>query len=511
MNRFRPDRTRQRLRPPDGNGPMLANSLGRRALVGLVVVASLVLLISVLHSGATSLLFPSLLSLIGIASMLYYTRPGRRYYLPIIWTMFYAVGYLLALADVLLNPDTAGVLGSATFYLLDFSFRGFLPLFDSIAAGMSGLFLAVLCCERIIPRRPPRHRQAGRFAAFTDRAVPRGFWIWFTGSAAVIMLMARLGIGRTGLVHSTSLPFKLAGILVYIKNMVIPFVGFFLVVPTLTSGSRRRIYVALAMLTVIGLLGSVAFLSRGFLVFMSLPPLLFLLFQSARRSSARSALGGSAAMFLLVITVMVPLVDAIRISKYLGANVSIYGVEQAMSQSSPAGALSRTMSLAVQRVIGFKELVAVHGAGLRGPDAPWRVFRGDSDYIDQLQYDLWGFYQDPTGETAFGYGYGLWGWLYLGGSNWTVLLGTWLATVLIILFEDLFIRRGLRPLALFIAVQFGIWIWGGIDFFLLSRLVVTAVACYGLVRLWPRRRRLPPTTPEDRSDGGQGQPSTSVI
>lgn len=307
--------------------------------------------------------------------------------------------------------------------------------------------------------------------------------------------MGRLGIGRTGLSHSTVLPFKLAGILVYLKNMVIPFIGFFLVIPTLISGTARRIYLSLALMTIIGLIGSVTFLSRGFLVFVTLPPLMFLLFLPSQRPSGRRVLIGSLVGFVAVLMLMVPLVDAMRVSKYVGADATITEIDQAMSQSSPVGALSRTTSLAVRRIIGFKELVAIHSAGPLDPAAPWRVFRGDSDYTDQLQYDLWGFYQDPSGDTAFGFGFGLWGWLYLGGSNWIVFLGTWLATVLIIFFEELFIRFGVRPLAIFIAVQFGIWIWGGIDYFLLSRLIITAIACYWLVKLWPIGGGLKPVEP----------------
>ena len=435
------------------------------------------------------------LAAIGICSMLYYTRPGRRYYVPIVWTLFYAVGYLLAMADVLLNPETAGVAGSVTYYLIDFTFRGLLPIFSPIWWGMAGLFLAVFCCERIIPRRPeetPRHR---RFASASRSSPPQALWIWFTCSAAVVLFMGRLGIGRTGLSHSTVLPFKLAGILVYLKNMVIPFIGFFLVIPTLISGTARRIYLSLALMTIIGLIGSVTFLSRGFLVFVTLPPLMFLLFLPSQRPSGRRVLIGSLVGFVAVLMLMVPLVDAMRVSKYVGADATITEIDQAMSQSSPVGALSRTTSLAVRRIIGFKELVAIHSAGPLDPAAPWRVFRGDSDYTDQLQYDLWGFYQDPSGDTAFGFGFGLWGWLYLGGSNWIVFLGTWLATVLIIFFEELFIRFGVRPLAIFIAVQFGIWIWGGIDYFLLSRLIITAIACYWLVKLWPIGGGLKPVEP----------------
>jgi hypothetical protein len=71
--------------------------------------------------------------------------------------------------------------------------------------------------------------------------------------------------------------------------------------------------------------------------------------------------------------------------------------------------------------------------------------------------------------------------LFLSGSYWVVLGGTMGAAMMIMGVEELFIRKGLQAVAFLMAIIVGTWVWGSIDWFLLSRLLVVVAACYWLV------------------------------
>lgn len=180
--------------------------------------------------------------------------------------------------------------------------------------------------------------------------------------------------------------------------------------------------------------------------------------------------------------VLIPSIDLLRGALYTGQSVSTISTLDLSEGMSLLGSLGKIIDLVTGRIIGFRELVFVANLHEHDVWAPWRVFAGDDSFTSMLSRSLFDFEQDASGETAFGYGLGLWGMLYLSGSFLLVFIGSAMATSVVLAFEEIFLIRGYEQLPIYMAVNVGLWVWGGIDWFLLSRLIVTALFCYGLVR-----------------------------
>jgi hypothetical protein len=282
--------------------------------------------------------------------------------------------------------------------------------------------------------------------------------------------------------HETILPFKLAGIFVYIKNIIIPLSGYLIVIGFIEYKSINSTLAAFVFLAVIGIIGSIVFLSRSFFVLTIIGPILYMLLISRDRSRSAALLMISILVMVGILVFIVPVIQFLRNAKYSGNDapiiLSLFG-----GFTGFGDALSQLLHLVVGRIVGIRELMGVHEVLPYDIIAPLRVFWGDSDYTQWLTYVVHGFIQDPTGDTAFGYAFGLWGMLYLSGSNVVVFVGTFLFASIIMIFEELFASVGGCLLSLYFSIQLGLWIWGGIDFFLLSRILITALACYFLLKI----------------------------
>jgi hypothetical protein len=470
---------------------MIINSVARRSLFVFGWLSCAIVTLSVVMYSEISIVFPVLMSAICMFSIDYFTRQRRNYYLPVIWTIYFILGYVLCLSFVLINSDAEGVFLFKSNRMAEFSNENFLPVFYSILSGMAGIFLAVVFCERFFKNNSTSITEN---RGLDTKARPRRgkvlIWTWCIASLGIIIIMGILGIGRTGLPHATVLPFKMTGILVYIKQMVIPFFGFLIFLRTTKEGNIRDMLVLLSLMVVVGAIGSVVFISRSFIIFLIIGPLLYIYFSVNRIDKRMKLIFVCVAITAAILLVTIPIIQEIRNIKYGGYDVSASKLLFSGDLLKFDEAVSQIISLFLGRIIGIPELVGVHALMENDMYAPMKVFFGNHEYTHWLQFEMYGFRQDPSGDTAFGYAFGLWGMMYLSGSNLVVLVGTSVFAIFIIFFEELFSRYGRKPLALFIALQFGTWIWGGIDLFLISRLVITAFACIAMLKMASVRRCL---------------------
>lgn len=270
---------------------MVVYPAARRFLLWFTIVASFILTVSVITLSEISVVYPLLMGGIAFWSIHHYTRRARRYVLPTLWSLFFIFGYILSCASVLIDPEKAGIGPRKDLSLFLFSDSSFFPIFWVMVSGMAGMTLAVSLFEKIYGRRrtkllaanpmtasPPQHSNqvTNNNRTFSTAHLSRFSWLWMISSLCIIGVMWALGIGRTGLPHATALPFMMTGGLVYMKNMVIPFLGFVVFVAAVTKQDNRRIRTTFLMLLIVGGVGSVAFVSRGFFVFMILPALIYL-------------------------------------------------------------------------------------------------------------------------------------------------------------------------------------------------------------------------------------------
>lgn len=461
---------------------MIINSAAQRYLTQFAGLASLVLIIAVWLRSDISIVYPTLMGAIGVCSVYYYAMPHRRYVLPILWALFFVLGYILAFASVLIDPDSAGIgpLKDTSFFT--FSDSSFFTVFLVMLSGMTGIATAVKLFEKVYGR----HSRLALGGVVVDegfrRRVKRISRAWLLISLVVIALMWALGIGRSGLSHATTLPFMLTGILVYVKNMIIPFFGYLVFIAAVRTHSYGQIRIVLFMLLVVGFVGSVAFVSRSFFIFVIIPAVLQIGFYESDRTLSRRFLRESGLLIFGMILILLPGIELIREVVYTGGTMSSLKAADITEGSSFLGALGSIISLSTSRIVGFRELVVI--TNYTGFDllAPWQVFAGDETFNQMLSFALFRFEQEASGDNAFGYALGLWGMFYLSGSYFIVYLGSALAAGIVLAFEELFLQRGYVQFQSFMGLTIGLWIWGGIDWFLLSRLLVSASFCYVIVR-----------------------------
>jgi hypothetical protein len=458
------------------------NPSARRYLILVSVLASLALTGCTIFLSDIPLIYPLLMAVTCTGSVYYHSKPRRRYSLPILWSIFFIFGYILAFAVVLLDPEQAGIGARRDLPSSAFSDSILSQIYWVMLAGTAGTAFAAKAFELVFGFRRGLALASISVQANFHKLLSVTAVCVFLFSVAIVILMWVLGIGRTGLPPATTLPFMLTGILVYIKNMLIPFLGFLVFVAAERTRDMGRIRIAFLMLMVIGCLGSIAFISRSFLVFMVFPALFYVIFYGRSRILSRQIFFEMALVILGAVLVIIPAIDFLREALYSGREVS-FSSQLALSQGiSFREAFANVGSLLTARIVGFRELVFITDYQHFDVWAPWRVFSGDDTYTGTLMYALYDFEQDASGETAFGYALGLWGMFYLSGSFFIVFFGSFFAASVVLALEEVFLRSRFTPASLFMAFIVGLWVWGGIDWFLLSRLLVTALFCYCLVR-----------------------------
>ena len=458
------------------------NPIVRVYIILFAVFSALLSIGCILFLSQISVMYPILTGVICVAAIYYFTKPNRRYSLPMLWSVFFIFGYVLSFVSVLLDPEAAGVGARNDPTLFVFSNSSYFSVFLVMLAGMMGIACAAVTFEKIF------HCNRGLSVA-KNQINPNShhplrmtslFWL-LASSLAVIGVMWVLGIGRTGLPPATTLPFKLTGILVYIKNMVIPFLGFVVFASSERTGSYRRIRQVFWILLIIGAAGSVAFVSRGFFISMVLPALAYMICYVKNRRISSRFFRESGLLVIGLLLVLIPVIELFRAALYSGISLTAISGKEISETMSVPGAFRKVLSLMTTRIVGFRELVFIIDYGDFDFFGPWRVFSNDDAYIELLSFNLYGFQQDASGDTAFGYALGLWGMLYLSGSYSFVFLGSAVSAAIVLAFEELFLRRGYEQVSLFMAINIGIWVWGGIDWFLLSRLLISSLFCYFLL------------------------------
>jgi hypothetical protein len=399
-----------------------------------------------------------------------------------LWSLFFIFGYVLSFVSVLADPETAAIGSRRDPNLFEFSDGSFSQIFWVMLAGMAGMAFAAKSFEKFYGRRRGLALPVNKVTDIFHRHLRLTLVFVLLSSIAIIGLMFVLGIGRTGLPPATALPFMLTGILVYTKNMIIPFLGFVVFVAAERTRDYNRIRTAFWMLLVIGAVGSVAFVSRGFFIFMVLPALIYMVCYGQDRKLSSRFFRASGLQVMGLLLVLIPAIELLRIVLFSGLLLSSLAQVDVSAEISILDAFAKIAGLATARIIGFRELVFITDYQQFDIWAPWRIFAGDEEYSEMLSFNLYGFQQDASGDTAFGYALGLWGMFYLTGSYIIVFLGSFVATSVVLAFEELFLKHSFPQLSLFMATNIGLWVWGGIDWFLLSRLLITALFCYFLVR-----------------------------
>ena len=502
---------------------MIICATARSVLLSFGWLSAAILTICMVTLSQVSFTLSLVFCAIGPLSLHYCTQAGRKFYAPIILTLLYFASYLIPLGILLVNGDDPGGSVMAANSWRELTNVDFTPLCFTVFSGMAGIWVAVFLLERITDQRnksllrastrdrPVRGPGLEEAAGSTDTCRPRArshqlgrlfkqssivsggnaskqieisLWrailFWVGATIPILVLMNILGLGRTG-ITSRELPFKLAGILFYTKSIVIPFVAYWIIVAAVGSKNVRSIYLVLAICVVIGFIGGLIFLSRGFAITMLFVPALYLFLQLADETWVRRLLGIFVPVVIITLALGVSLIESMRDIVYSGGTTSITANIQGEELPGLKEGLSKLFVLASIRMTGLRELELVRKSGLEDTYGPVRVFLGDEEYCSFVMRHIFGFV-NPGGDLAFGVAFGLWGWLFLGGMNIIVFAGTCLLAGLIIGVEEIWSRFDSKPLALFFAYYFALWIWEGSCASEATRHLLAALGCFLLVK-----------------------------
>lgn len=453
-------------------------------LFGLIISAYVMVVFAL--DDSLNFLWGVMLASIGFFSLFIYTKRRRRYYTPLIITIFYFMGYLLSSSNILLNKVNISRTGFGAIGSFMFTDSNFLTLFLVIFAGMSGIMTVTLIAEKIF-----RH---GRFI-FTSKEMGSYFlpkkqlcmWIclWFCFSVVVLIVMWHLEIGCLGLKPKTRLPFRLVGLFIYLRSIFIPFCGLLFLDICLRSGWKRLGSMVLVLLIIIGIIGSLSAASRGVVVFTVFPAILFLLFTSRGNNLSQKLFVRFFAISFICTLVVIFIVGFERNIAYGTISWNLSDAKNLLTNLNLhefdfLEAVVSFMALATDRIGGIRDLMAVASSNVSGIEIPVKLFMGTlgRNLSSSICYSVKGFNPITSGGLAFGITYGMWGQLFLSKSYLAVYLGTVLLVGIIICLEEVFLRKGLHSVALLVSILLGIQFWGTASMFILSRFVVMLLICY---------------------------------
>jgi hypothetical protein len=423
---------------------------------------------------------------VGFFPIFFYTRSKRRYYTPLIFTIFYFFGYQLSLPQILLNKNGIPRSGFGTIGNFVFTDSNFFVVMFVIIAGMAGILTATLILEKIFKRR--QYIVVGKSIAahfLPKKQLNVWIWLWFCFSACLILLMWYLEIGRTGLEGKTRLPFKLAGFFVYLRGIFIPFCGILLLDICLRGEWKRLSSLILQMLIVVGVLSSLGATSRGAFVFTVFPAIAYLFFTYRKNNLSKRLFMKFSIIGLAIGAGIIAIVQISRNVSYLTTSWSLSDALNLLKNLKIinfdfSDIIKTFFVLLIGRFGGIREIMAVIASNVSGIEIPFNMFMGtiDTGTSQFISNSVMGFVPRTTGGLAFGISYGMWGQLYLSKSYLIVYLGTALLVGITICVEEIFIRKGFSSVALLISILLGFQFWGSASIFQLSRFIILSLVCY---------------------------------
>jgi hypothetical protein len=386
------------------------------------------------------------------------TGRGRRYLSPLLFTVFFTLGFVVVFSQLLTRRDAIPPIGFGSVGAFDFTDAAFLPAALAIGAGLVGLAAGALAGEAMLA--DVRGRNHARARALDPRLV----WGWFGAGALVIVISFYLGVGRTGIDNAVVLPGRITGILVIGKTYLIPAVGALLLNVALHREDRAVVAVLLGQLLVLGVATSITSLSRGSIVYCVVAPIMFLISHGRRAPWARWLAVRFALVAVVAMVMVVSLVKDLRAVAFEGRGFSAEQSIEVVSRREGVvdeAAVQGFFELAAERTGGMRELLAVSNAeDVHKVGATAALFFGDEFEIERLTGAVFGFIPENSGGVAFGLGFGMWGMLAASGSLVVVLLGSMLVMLFLVTIEHLFARRGQAGAGFMVSSLVGFRLWG---------------------------------------------------
>jgi hypothetical protein len=278
------------------------------------------------------------------------------------------------------------------------------------------------------------------------------------------------------------LPFRLNGIIVMIKAVLVPGVGGLVLNWALARDDKKAVKQTLIMMLVVGSVGSITSLSRGYIMFCVVPPILFMVVSEncskwQRTIAARGVL--AAVVLGLAVTTVATGLRAVAYER----RRTVHSVTSADLEGKDSRSLVLDyLGLFVERFGGLRELLAVATTSRPGERDAWQLFAADDDGLVMAKAieDTFGFVIENEGNLAFGVGLGFWGTFAFGGVVW-IFFASMALVLLLIAIEFAFRKRGQEAGGAVIASLLAFRMWGQPSWFDLSRFLAMIFVAFVLV------------------------------
>ena len=443
------------------------NSLLRRIVRVFCVLCSICLLLSVFYTQDISISIITALYVIIFMTIVHVSTIQRTFVSPVIMVLLFGIGFLSKLAVNVYNHSELAIFGWEAIGSFSFSFAEFLELYIIILIGFLGFLVGLISFKYVfLKNKRVRMKKQIRIRNLYFKALIIG---WFVAFLVLILLMKQLGIAVHGFAaeEEQRLPFKLLGIMVYLRGIFFPVIGVVLLDIAHTKREKNIFYLIVVLFA--GLTGLIAFfsLSRGAIF---IPAMIIILYMVANRHEfglkTRHLFCGSVVLFILLGGAGI--IEASRNIIYQEGRHAynlnlLYSIWEAFHLNSIFLFL---WSALTSRIEGSRELMAVMSSSLTGIYTFFHVFFSTGDV--NIPINVYGI-NIQAQERAYGMTIGMLGSLYTSKSLLLVFIGTMLQTYLFLLVEYIFSVRGFRITGFYLAGTWIIIIWMNITSFFFFR------------------------------------------
>jgi hypothetical protein len=417
---------------------------------------------------------------------------GRKAFLsPVLFSIFISIGFILKLSSQIANKNLASVIGWHAVGTFGFSLEEMVGLFLVIICGFFGVLVGVLLFEKFANKRMETilskqdRNIVGRYGGAKTLII-----LWFAFYLFSILIMWKLGIGRHGFSVTADqvLPFKLVGILTYLRNIYFPTMACVIIDILLFKRKYSLIMVVFFLFFLLTAIVSMVSFSRGAII---IPMALFSIFVFANYRSFNlrlSRLFFICVVFFIAVVMVSAVVLSMRSGLYAGSG-SVSGVEietvlAFVLDIDFQQGFDLFFQTLTSRIEGTRELMAVYSSSFSGFGVFWDAFIGADIPIYE---NVFGFSMAQAGR-AYGVTAGMLGLLFLSKSFFVVFAGSVFYAYLFMAIEYIFVKKGYRMTAFYLSSTFVIFIWMNMDWFLLIRLLAMVVLLYLTITIIDKRK-----------------------
>lgn len=410
---------------------------------------------------------------------------------PVFLAILISIGFILKLSFQIANKSIASVIGWEAVGTFGFSLEEMVGLFLVIICGLFGVLVGVLSFEKFANKRMNfilakyGINMVGGYGGVKTLII-----LWFASYLFLILIMWKMGIGRHGfsVTEEQVLPFKLVGIMTYLRDMYFSIMAFVIMDILLLKRKYSSIVVVFLLLMLLAAIISVTSFSKGAII----GPIalsVFFVFANYRRFSLRlSRLFYISVVPLIIVMLIASAVGSMRSELYEysegASGVEIATVLAFISDIDFQQVFNLFIHILTSRVEGARELMAVYSSSLSGLGVFWDAFFNTENLVYEIVFGI------PMAQEGRAYGVtiGMLGLLFLSKSYFVVFVGSILYAYLFMAMEYIFVKKGYRMTAFYLSATFVIFIWSNMVWFFLIRMLAMVALLYLTIVIIERRK-----------------------